>query len=429
MDVPFDRAAAAWWCGILGDALGSPLNGLGKGHIRAALGKIDGYIDAWPALKGKETRWKKPGLYTAASQMALVVYLADKEKRKGDTGFISHIAAASRHGSGPHGIFRHPDLLLREMIRRCAALDEGGNDAPSGRAADLAPPLLLFLPFATHPFRRSGNLVLDTLAFAAMVTRDEYAAAGSAIMVSVLASLLGASTVIDGVADLVIEAAKTATEAIAGNPPRIFDLKFNPQRMAEKSLHLLRAMEIACRGEGPGTCEKEICEHAGNLLGHTITHASVNHPLTLLPFALSFFKAHIGVPRDALFRAAEEGGAAGTLASTVGVLLGAHLGVNAVPQRLRDGLVNRGRMEQYVERASSALPLRFSMEEFLDSESALTVKEQEELNARLRHVKTKEKKPKVPRDRENSLNRHVVESWTKLDRAKWRKRDREDYSE
>ena len=57
------------------------------------------------------------------------------------------------------------------------------------------------------------------------------------------------------------------------------------------------------------------------------------------------------------------------------------------------------------------------------------MKEREELNARLRHVKTKVKKPKDAGDRENRLNRHVVESWTKIDKAKWRKRDRDGYSE
>ena len=32
-------------------------------------------------------------------------------------------------------------------------------------------------------------------------------------------------------------------------------------------------------------------------------------------------------------------------------------------------------------------------------------------------------------DRERELNRHVVESWVKLDRAKWRKQKKDDYSE
>ena len=46
----------------------------------------------------------------------------------------------------------------------------------------------------------------------------------------------------------------------------------------------------------------------------------------------------------------------------------------------------------------------------------------EEKNARLKHVKIKARKKKTRKERESELSSHVVESWTKIDKAKWRRK-------
>ncbi len=66
------------------------------------------------------------------------------------------------------------------------------------------------------------------------------------------------------------------------------------------------------------------------------------------------------------------------------------------------------------------------IQDFISGEASLSAKETEEKNAKLKHVKIKIKKKKSRHEMEKELSNHVVESWTKFDRAKWRKKlDRE----
>ena len=52
-------------------------------------------------------------------------------------------------------------------------------------------------------------------------------------------------------------------------------------------------------------------------------------------------------------------------------------------------------------------------------------KELEELKAKLKHVKKKQKKaPPTRAEKEKELARHAVESWTKYDKARWKKERR-----
>ena len=63
-----------------------------------------------------------------------------------------------------------------------------------------------------------------------------------------------------------------------------------------------------------------------------------------------------------------------------------------------------------------------ALDDFIRSEASLTGKEQEELKARLRHTKKKQRSgPRTRAEKEKELARHVVESWTKYDRARWKK--------
>jgi hypothetical protein len=422
-----EKLRGALWGAIAGDALATPLGGMSRGHIHSAFREIRGYTDPGPALKGKESSWKKPGLYTASSQLALLLAFTEGQSTRGSYDPAPHVAAAALHGGGPCGIFRHPDALLLDTIQHCQARIEGRDQSRDPRI-DLLPPLHLFLPLLALRSRRGPSLLLDSLRLARFITPDILSMAASAILVSILDELLNSSDRRVPV-DLVIDAAQRTLREIRENPAPIFDLKLNPETLAVKAALVVSVVELLKRGVTPAAAEAPICAHAMGFLKHNITRATVNHPLTLAPYILSFFISHSQDPGPGFFAAAAEGGAAGTLSASAGTLWGALHGAEAVPPELRDGLVNKSRIAKYIDAIARGRTRDVTVKDFLDSEASLTQKEREELQARLRHVKVKEKKQKTKNDRERELNRHVVESWTKLDKAKWKKREKDPYSE
>ncbi len=426
LDAPAEKIRGAFWGAIIGDALASPMSGLGKGHIHSVFGEITGYTDPTPALKGKESNWKKPGLYTAPSQLALLFSLSAADSRRGDIDLISLVARAAQHGGNPGGIFRHPDALLLDMIGHCSDIAEGRESSRDARI-DLLPPLGLFLHLAVRP-RRGPSFLLDSLRLARFITADTHAIAASAMLAGILAELITLDDT-EVPPELFIQKSRDVIAALRRESAAIFELKINPETLAGSGEHVANAIALLAKAGSAEEAEPLICEHARGLLKHNITRATVNHPLTLAPFALANVCFPGDGPGSVLYAAASGGGAAGTLASTVGTLAGALHGEDDIPESLKDGLVNKTRIGAYLNAIASGRTGADMMKEFLDSEAALTRKEREELQARLRHVKVKEKKPKPGRDRERELNRHVVESWTKLDRAKWRKQKKDDYSE
>jgi hypothetical protein len=58
---------------------------------------------------------------------------------------------------------------------------------------------------------------------------------------------------------------------------------------------------------------------------------------------------------------------------------------------------------------------------FFQSESSLTRKEIEEYQSKLKHYKKPEKLTNNRKTLEEKMAQHIVESWTKTDKAKWKK--------
>src|SRR5579864_2785635 len=67
------RARACLLGLAVGDALGSPLEGLSAQQIRAHYGQVVDFVDGSKAWKKKPYRWRLPGLYSDDTQQALVL--------------------------------------------------------------------------------------------------------------------------------------------------------------------------------------------------------------------------------------------------------------------------------------------------------------------------------------------------------------------
>ncbi len=425
MDEQSDRLRHALTGGIIGEALGSAFDGMSRGHIRSVFRDIPGFVDPFPALKGRELQWKKPGLYTAPSQMALLLCLQAGLKGHGKPMDPSGVVnRALQAGAGPHGIFRNPDPLMAGMLS--SYINAGDETAPSNFSPPgHLPPLHLFLPFMMDSRTSGKDMIMSALRHALTITRDDYALAGSAMLSAILYELLNSGPELEELREVVTASVRSTVTTIIENSARVFDMKLNPDRIAARAEELSTVIVQLPVCSGPPEAEKIILTHAARHIKGNITRATVHHPLVLAPYIIAFFISYARNPRDGFFSAASEGGAAGTLTASAGTLWAALAGGDALPPELREGLINKNRIERYGTAIAGGILNASLLDEFITSEALLTAKANEELNARLKHVKIKEKKVKPQSERERDLGRHIVESWTKLDRAKWRKKNRD----
>jgi hypothetical protein len=399
---------------IIGDALGSSFDGLGRGHIRSHFKEIDDYVDPSPALKGKLDRWKKPGFYSSISQFAILAAAGGKK--------ASLTATSSRYAEGSrdldehsYGIFRYPDGVEKRFIARMKKFQEGSDfpEQPSVRVV-VASIVLSFKNFS--PLDLAGNVISYTRQF----THDVPTAAGAASLAWLLRFLMAESPLEADFVRICLACNEMLIEAVNSDPAAIFGRGLNPDAL----IHEINGMnEILSRiisvRNGPES-EAVICECMNARLKTPITRATVNMPLALIPLALAISTVHRDDP-NALFVTAMEGGAAAALTALSAAVRVAAYGPVILPVRLVRNLSNRKRIIAIVDSVKDGIIPESAMENFIQTEAALTRKELEELKAKQKHTKKKPKEKLTRTEKETRLSHYVVESWTKIDKAKWKK--------
>src|ERR1700745_333715 len=96
------RARACLLGLAVGDALGSPLEGLSAQQIRAHYGQVVDYVDGSIAWKRKPYRWRLPGLYSDDTQQALE--LADTLIEHGEVD-ADHLVGLYVQMATPRGVY------------------------------------------------------------------------------------------------------------------------------------------------------------------------------------------------------------------------------------------------------------------------------------------------------------------------------------
>lgn len=403
---------------VIGDALGTAVDGLGKGHIHSHFRTINDYIDPAPALKGNMAKWKKPGLYSSISQFAFLLSLCPP-RRPFINPFQRYVAESPGVGDCESGIFRYADSVEKRLI---SAVRDPRSAAPTSSL-----PCSRLVPASLPLSFRKGSLrerISSTVFFTTLFTRDIQTVAAAISLVCLAGSLLEQET---GTIQLIrhaVEINEMILGSIHDNPGTIFEMKLNPDILAREISFLNEILERISPVGSPKESEDIICRMINTRLKTPVTRATVNLPAALLPFALSLSSIYQDDP-FALYHAVREGGSAAPLTAMTGALLAGRTGADRLPDLLVRNLVNRRRVLTLVEALTDgSIPSGFS-DEFLAAEASLTAKELDEHSARVKHSRTKQRGDPVSRgDQERKLTRHVVESWTKLDRAKWKKEQR-----
>ncbi len=405
---------------ITGDALGTPLEGMSRGHIRSVFGEIHSYLDPGPGLKHNMDHWKKPGLYSSISQLIILSLMSESHYRgRGKLFCIPNAAMPAVEGSD-FSIFRHPGAAERYFIQR-GIRQEAPQTAPL-----MVPDARVVSAIAPGGALRTAADSLLTLLIERTLpyTGDYHTLAG----VLVLSGLLSFYIINEGsagsvsIGDSAEVISRRIMKELDQTSAEVFEYGINPDYLVAAAGDFNEVFTAINTHTSVEAIEQAIMSRANRHFKTPATRATVNHPLCILPMGIGLSKLYWDHPGEALFAAAALGGSTAALASITGMIAGAAHGVESLPDTLVQNLVNRRNIITITDALTgNHLPEKM-ITGFIDGEMRLTRKEIQDYRAHIRHTDPRIKKTaRAGKDAASELSRHVVESWTKLDKARWKK--------
>ncbi len=404
---------------IIGDALGSAVDGMTRGHVNSHFRVIDDYIDPEPALKNKTEQWRKPGLYSSITQLMLIMALSCPRRGPCADGFRRSVASTPDVDGYEYGIFRYPGAVEKAFIARMKDPSRYPH-TPEQPCARIIP-ALTFLSFRNN---RLAEHILDITSMIRLFTLDYSTLAAALIYSSLLRTLSAAEIPAADTLRVAVDAAAHAAEAVESNSAAVFAEAANPGTLAGELRAIRETLSETMSADSLKAAEDTIVARVNRKLKTPVTRATVNHPAALFPYALAVasFSRTASVP---LIPAVSGGGSTAALAAMAGAIGACRPDAEILPPALTRNLVNRKKVLALAAALSTGSTPPDTLEEFIHSEASLTDKEQEELGARLKHARKKPKRTALSRaEKEKELARHAVESWTKLDKARWKKEKR-----
>ncbi len=398
--------------GIIGDAAGYTFNGMKKPHIKAVFKDITGYTDPAPALKDNMQRWRKPGLYSSISQNMLITAACIDKRGLNLDGYISAIKNSPEVSGVEYGIFRDPGESEKNFIFRIKNNENAGHQY-NNPCSRLLPPIMSLLLIKSEK-----EQLISAVKYISLFTKNSATIACAILLLQLIKDLIIEKD------QRILQTALLSSEKmkidIISNQDRIFDSGLNPDYIIKEADSLLLLFKELNETKNSAEYEKIICRHADKKKTDTITRGSVNLPETILP--MSIVLSDLCLDPDEIFTiAAKEGGSASSLTSLSGAITAAFYGAH-IPEILSSTLVNKKRITSIIDLIAEDKNRASIITEIYETEPGLTAKELEEYRAKNRNIPvTKEKKKKTKGDIESGLAKHVVESWTKLDKAKWKK--------
>jgi hypothetical protein len=404
---------------VIGDALGYTLEGMSRGHIQARFGKIDGFADPAAALKGKLHRWRKSGLYSSITQFMIILGIHALGRGTFLDSFVRSVHDAPSLPGAPEGIFRGAGELERRFIN--AHRERSAGHAPPTHAGARIIPSLAPLAFREPA---AAHLTKDVLGYLRLFTADPGTLAAGLVYASLL-RLPGTHGPRGN--DAAGEAAETALRlagAVGESPAAVFEAGINPDALNNALMDLRETFSALGAATDIDDAEGIIIRMTSPRLKTPITRATVDIPGALLPLAVAITSRFSGP--DTLFHAVSRGGATAALGAMTGALSTAWRGAGTVPASLSGSLVNKKRILSLAEAFEARRVPPSLAGEFILAEASLTAKENDERAARCRHGGKQAPRPKASGPvREAALSRHIVESWTKLDRSRWKREQRD----
>ncbi len=402
---------------VTGDAFGSVLEGLSKGHIKSIIGhgKNPGSYIEPDRITIKNRKWRKSGLYTSISQLMLITALTMKRKEFNRTEFMTRIQAATDLEGVEYGIFRHPGPVEKTFIEKEKNTLFFPSDCkiPSSRIIPSSTPLVFINKGRSSDINR-------ILSFATIFTNDPLTTGGLLVYTALVYHFLFNKDLVKDIKIESVEVIRQTLNHLDDNSSLLFKYGYNPMTIINEVNRYLNIMELIKEINENHKVEQIICSELNKTLKTPVKRASIDNPLSVLTYSLHLAGSCLN-PESASMEAAIEGGAASSLGSITGALSASIYGNKAVNDTLLKNIENRKRIIKIIDSLADMNIKEQLLDEFIESEVSLTKNEILQNTSLVKNLKQKQNKKLTRKEKEKRLTDHVVESWTKSDKAKWRK--------
>jgi len=397
---------------IIGDAAGYVFNGMKKNHIKAVFREITGYTDPAPALKGNMHKWKKPGLYSSISQNILLTAGCIDKRNINIDDFIKAVKNTPEIPENEYSFFRDPGEAEKSFIYRVKNEEYGVHHftLACSRLLPAVLPLLLI--------KNEKDRLISTVKYISLFTGSSSTIACSLLFLQIVEDLIAEKN--QKILITALNSTEKTRDKLVKTQKEIFDTGHNPDYIISESESLVDLFRKLSANKDNSLYEKIICAHADKKKTNSITRASVNLPDTILPMAVIL--SELCPEPERIFNiSVNEGGASSSLTAIASAITTAYSGFQ-VPEDLIEKLVNKKKISALIDHIAEDKNRASIINEVYTTEPGLTIKELEEYKAKNKNIPvSKDKKKKTRKEIESEISKHVVESWTKLDKAKWKK--------
>ncbi|MCL1864679.1 MAG: ADP-ribosylglycohydrolase family protein [Spirochaetes bacterium] len=396
---------------IIGDAAGYTLNGMKKNHINAVFKEINGYVDPSPALKNNMYRWKKAGLYSSISQNILITAACVERNGLNFDKYTGSVQKALDICESEFGIFRDPGEAEKNFFNR---IKNGKNEIrqyinPCSRPLPLVIPLLFI--------KNEQVRFITVINYISLFTRNSSTIVGSILFVEMLKNLIKREG--NDILEIALNSAELVKNRLIYYQDIIFSTGYNPDYLILDSDNYFKLFKELYESKDPALYEKIICDYAEKRSTNRITRANINLPDTILPMGVILSKI-CSDPAKIYKTGAMEGGSASSLTAVSSAVTAAFYG-QSIPEEYLNSLINKKRIKNIIDLLTDDKNRDLIIDEIINGEPKLTNKELEEFRAKNKGIAVANKKKRKRADIESEMSKHIVESWTKLDKAKWKK--------
>jgi len=336
-----DKCCATIIGGAIGDALGAPVEGMKQGHIKSLFKTLRDYVDTADYI-GKGLRsFRLKGLYTDDTQQVLTVCDTILEN-KGLTALSlskKFVELSKEDIPGGFGIYRGTGANFRATISDLIGgkpWDQAqGTTAGCMAAVRIAPAVIFY-------FDDEIKLLTKTIE-ASIVTHKDPIGISFAVFQAKLIHELIKSNPNTGL-DIGETLANCRDFCIAGED--ILKSQYSKILVAgyETKIHavseFLEGFLKIIQSENDEKINRYIFDFASQYSDMPLTKLTVAFSFTIVPLAVKIFYLNRDSFENSIISAINSGGDTDTLGSLVGSLSGAYHGLNSIPQKWKQGLVN-----------------------------------------------------------------------------------------
>lgn len=402
---------------IAGDAVAYPLEGLTSLHIKSVFKKLESIVDPEPALKGKMEKWRKPGLYSSVTQFAIILCSSVISNRKKPLGAIEDferkVAGTPEISDSQSGIFRGCSNQEKIFISK---LKNPGKEHP-----DQPAPVSRIIPaFISAGFTGldTSRIISSAVSFSRKFSGDIHTTSALALYAKTVSRIIEEEKDASDIIECSIECADEILENINSAPGAVFDMGINPDRIVSSVSIYSDLFKKIFSSKTSDEAVAAIVAALNKELKSPATRPTIDHPLCILPFAVYLSCREWGAD-ESIFINAMNGGTGCAYLSTAASLYGAAADIQP-DTGIMSQISNKKRISAIIDSFSNMETDEDLIDDFISSEYSISMKEIEELRSRTKHLKAQPKE-KSKYDITSQLSKHVVESWTKIDKARWKK--------